>query len=129
MKFQAVIFGRHVVQTTAACVTAISRGDIAAMNLDHWLEALSVGSSVGLIAVILAFGKLKNLQANKWGVAAVAFFATVLAWFILKFSMFDGDWTQPLLTGVAAAVISIVLSSTTLGKFMETMEKAPSPKD
>ena len=129
MKFQAAIFGRHVVQTTAACVTAISRGDIAAMNLDHWLEALSVGTSVGLIAVILAFGKLKRLQANKWGVALVAFLATVIAWFILKFSMFDGDWTQPLLTGVAAAVISIVLSSTTLGKAMEALERGPSRQD
>ena len=129
MKFQAAIFGRHVVQTTAACVTAVSRGGIAAMNLDHWLEALSVGTSVGLIAVILAFGKLKRLQANKWGVALVAFLATVIAWFILKFSMFDGDWTQPLLSGVAAAVISIALSSTTLGKAMEALERSPSKQD
>ena len=125
MKFQAAIFGRHVIQTTAGCVTAASRGDIAAMNLDHWLEALSVGTSVGLLAVILAFGKLKKLQANKWGVALVAFLATVLAWFLLKFSMFDGDWTEPLLTGLAAAVISIVISSTALGKAMESLERGP----
>lgn len=128
MKFQAIVFGRHVMQTTAACVTAISRGDIAAMNLDHWLEAISVGASVGLLAVVLAFGKLKKLQANRWGVAFVAFIATVLAWFMLKFSMFDGDWTQPLLTGFAAAFISIVLSSTSLGKAMENLEKIQAPK-
>ena len=86
---------------------------------------MSVGTSVGLLAVILAFGKLKKLQANKWGVALVAFLATVLAWFLLKFSMFDGDWTEPLLTGLAAAVISIVISSTALGKAMESLEIGP----
>lgn len=123
MKFQAAIFGRHVVQTTAACVTAISRGDIAAMNLDHWLEALSVGSSVGLIATLLALGKLKKIQTNRYGVAAIAFLATVLAWFLLKFSMFDGNWTQPLLTGAAAAVISLILSSTSLGKALESLDR------
>lgn len=112
-------------QSAAACVTAASRGDIAAMNLDHWLEALSVGASVGLLAVAVSFGKLKKIQTNRWGVAVVAFAATVIAWFILKFSAFTGDWTEPLITGSAAAIFSIILSSTSVGKACEKLEANP----
>jgi uncharacterized membrane protein len=125
MLFQLGLFCRHVTQTTAGCVAAVSRGDIAAMNLDHWLEALSVGASVGLLAVAVSFGKLKKIQANRWGVAVIAFVATVIAWFILKFSMFTGDWTEPLLSGSAAAILSIILSSTALGKALEKLEVKP----
>jgi peptidoglycan/LPS O-acetylase OafA/YrhL len=120
------VFARHVCQSTAACATAMSRGDISTFNWEHWQEALSTGSSVGLLAVVFAFGRLKRVQANRWGVAGIAFVATVIADFFMNHSHYGGLIGEPILTGLGAALLSLLVSSTAVGKFLEKLE-TPEP--
>jgi hypothetical protein len=124
MKFQVAVFTRHVCQSTAACATAASRGDISTFNLEHWQEALSTGASVGLLAVIFTFGSLKKIQSNRWGIAGIAFVATIIADFLMDHASYGGLIGQPLVTGLSAAFLSLLLSSTTLGNFLEKLETA-----
>jgi peptidoglycan/LPS O-acetylase OafA/YrhL len=124
MKFQAAVFTRHVCQSTAACATAMSRGDISTFNLEHWQEALSTGASVGLLAVIFTFGSLKKVQSSRWGIAGIAFVATVIADFFMDHSNYGGLIGEPLVTGLGAALLSLLLSSTALGNFLEKLETA-----
>ncbi|MDA8552188.1 hypothetical protein N9K78_02755 [Aquiluna sp.] len=126
MKFRLALFARHLTQSTAACATAMSRGDISTFNWEHWQEALSTGSSVGLLAVVFAFGRLKKLQANRWGVAGIAFLATVIADFFMDHSHYGGLIGEPLVTGFGAALLSLLVSSTAVGKFLEQLEN-PKP--
>lgn len=129
MKFRAAVFARHVCQSTAACATAMSRGDISTFNWEHWQEALSTGASVGLLAVILAFGRLKKIQTNRWGVAGIAFAATVIADFFMNHSHYGGLIGEPLVTGLGAALLSLLISGTAMGKFLEKLETPQSPKE
>lgn len=129
MKFQAAVFARHVCQSTAACATAMSRGDISTFNWEHWQEALSTGASVGLLAVVFAFGRLKKVQANRWGVAGIAFVATVIADFFMNHSHYGGLIGEPLVTGLGAALLSLLISSTAVGKFLEKLETPKPPAE
>jgi hypothetical protein len=52
-KARAAIFGRHLGQSTAACLTAMTKGDLTAVTLQHWETALATGIAVGLFGILM----------------------------------------------------------------------------
>lgn len=122
MKFQAAVFGRHVSQSTTACLTAMTQGDLFAVTLPHWQIALTTGSLVGALGVGMTFGPLRWIQASRWGVAAIAFVGTVVADILVHPTHFGFPLTEAIATGLGAALLCLLVSYTPVGKIIEKLE-------
>lgn len=123
LTYRLAIFARHVGQSTAACLTAMTQGDLAALTLQHWKVALTTGVSAGVLGILVSLGPLFRFYSDRWSVAAIAFFATVLADRWTHPTHFGGPWTEALVTGLAAAVLSLMISYSPVGRIAERMEK------
>lgn len=123
LKLRIAVFSRHVGQSTAACLTAMTQGDLSAITLTHWKVALTTGVGAGLIGVLISLGPLFRFYSSRWSVAAIAFFATLLADRWAHPSHFGGPWTEALVTALAAAAVSLFISHSPIGKLAERMEK------
>ncbi|HYE35297.1 hypothetical protein [Methylocaldum sp.] len=121
------IFGRHVGQSTAACLTAMTKGDLASVTLQHWQIALTTGLAAGVFGVLVSLGPLIKFYDNKWTTAAIAFFGTVIADRWSHPSHFGGPWSEALVTAFGAAALCLLLSYTPIGKAIEKLEK-PEPR-
>ena len=122
MKFQAAVFGRHVSQSTAACLTAMTQGDLTAITFPHWQVALTTGAVVGVLGVVMTFGPLRGLQASRWGVAAIAFLGTVAADIAVHPTHFGFPLAEALVTGLGAAALCLLVSFTPVGRIIERLE-------
>jgi hypothetical protein len=111
---RSIIFIRHLGQSTAACLLAMTRGDISAIGLDHWLVALTTGGITGTLGVLVTLTPLKRQYGNKWFFAAVVFVGTFVADWLTHPSHFGGPLTEALATGAAASIISLMLPHTPL---------------
>lgn len=123
MKFKLAVFGRHLCQSTAACLTAMTQGDLTTLTLIHWQVALITGSLTGLVGIMFTFGKLIKLQKNRYGVALVALFGTVIADYANHPTHFGNAWTEAVVTGLGAATLCLLMSFTPVGKAIEKMSK------
>lgn len=109
-------FFRHLAQSTSACLTAMTQGDLTSATLGHWQIAVSTGLAVGLTSVVLSFGKLARIEATRWGIALVALVGTSVADLVMHPTHFGSWWTESLVTGLGAAALSLLVSYTPLNK-------------
>ena len=105
-----VIFTRHLAQSSLACVTAMTEGDLSAITLTHWQVALTTGSAVGLLGILLSFGKAKKIQSTRVGFALVAFVGTFAADLAIHPTHFGAFWTEALVTAIGASVLALASS-------------------
>lgn len=117
------ILARHVGQSAAACLTAMTEGDFEKLTLEHWRVALATGLVAGLFGVIMSIGPLIRLYDSRWSFAAIAFFGTLIADRWSHPSHYGGPWTEALLTAAGAAVLSLLVSYTPIGRHLERFEK------
>jgi hypothetical protein len=123
MKFKAAVFGRHICQSTTACLIAMTQGDLTTVTLAHWIKALQTGVGTGIIGVLFTFGSLIKIQTNRYGVASIAFLGTVISDFLSHPTHFGSIGTEALVTGVGAALLCLGASFTPLGKLIERLGK------
>jgi hypothetical protein len=122
-KFRVAVFARHIGQSTAACLTAMTQGDLGAVTLAHWKVALTTGTGVGLFGMLMTFGSLIKIQTSRWGVAAVAFAGTTASDLYAHPTHYGTWWTEAFATGLGAAGLCLLLSFTPIGKAIEKLEK------
>jgi hypothetical protein len=86
-------FSRHLAQATAACMTTMTKGNVAAVTLAHWQIALTTGLIAGVIGVTISFTRLfrsyKHTNgAPLWGhgEALPTVFSTDLISLVVSFS-------------------------------------------
>lgn len=126
VKFRVVIYIRHLTQALAACLTAMSRGNLRTITWEHWQFALTTGLWAGFVAVILSFGKLRVIQTNRWGVAATAVAGTSLGDFLTHPSHFGGPMTEAAVTGLGAGILCLLFSYTPAGAAIDKLGKVSS---
>ncbi|MGI9171532.1 MAG: hypothetical protein ACR2IZ_03670 [Candidatus Nanopelagicus sp.] len=115
MKERVAIGGRQFAQSTCACLTAMTKGNLGAITAEHWKVALITGLGVGLIAVILSFMARLELQESRWGVATVAFIGTFIVDVLNHGSHYQNFWgDEALITAAGAAILSLMVSLTPL---------------
>jgi hypothetical protein len=122
IKLRTYIFLRHLGQSTAACLLAMTRGDVSAIGIDHWLIALTTGGVTGTLGVLVSLTPLRRHYGNKWFFAAVVFIGTFVADWLTHPSHFGGPLTEAFVTGAAAAFISLILSHTPLFNVLSHLE-------
>ena len=126
IKARAYLFFRHLGQSTSSCLIVMTKGNLHTLTLDHWKTALFTGAISGILTLLLSVGRLLKLQKNPWFFALVAFIGTALADFIAHPSHFGDAWGEPLVTGLGAAFLSIILSNTSLGNYLVHLSESPS---
>jgi len=104
------IFSRHLTQSTLACVTAMTQGDLSAVTLYHWQVAIQTGLLVGLLAVLFSFTKIKDWQSTRVGITLVALIGTFIADLMVHPTHFGAVWTEALVTGLGAAALALITS-------------------
>ena len=104
------IFSRHLAQSTFACVTAMTQGDLSAVTLYHWQVATQTGLMVGLLAVLFSFTKIKDWQSTRLGITLVALVGTFIADLLVHPTHFGAVWTEALVTGLGAAALALITS-------------------
>lgn len=100
----------------------MTQGDLSSITLPHWQIALTTGSAVGILGVLMTFGPLRKVQKSRWGVAAIAFVGTVVADIAVHPTHFGFPLAEALVTGLGAAGLCLLVSYTPVGKFIEKLE-------
>jgi hypothetical protein len=108
------IFIRRLSEATPSCLMMMVQGNALAITLAHWMKALQVGFLTGLLAVFISFSDRKELQDNKYVIAGLTGFLTTISDFVLHPSHFGGVSTEAVVTGIAAGLLCLALS--TIGK-------------
>lgn len=127
VKYHCYIFLRHLGQSAAACLLAMTRGDISAIGPEHWLVALTTGSVTGAIGVFISMTPLRVHYGNKWFFALVVFVGTFVADWLAHPSHFGGPFTEALVTATVAAVICLALSYSPLFNALSHLERFSLP--
>lgn len=100
---------RVYLMVTFSCMVNMVSGHIAVMSMKHFIIASKVGlvCAVGFALTSLITNKL--LQ-NKFYLAGYVFLATGIIDFFTHASHFGNEYTEAIVTGLVAAIISIIVS-------------------
>lgn len=108
---QLNIFIRRFSEAMPACLMVMVQGNALALSVNHWIKACETGALAGLIMVGLSFTPRKDLMDNKYAVAGLTGFATAVADYFIHPTHFGGEFTEALVTGIAAGLLCLALSA------------------
>ncbi len=98
----------NVCEATAACLFTMVQGNFLLLGVSHWL----IASQTGIIAGILASAALLLAKSNKpWIISLVLGFITGIVDFFIHPGMFGSVATEAIVTGIAAAILSYLVST------------------
>jgi hypothetical protein len=109
IKEKAAIFGKRITEISPACLMMMVQGDVKAITITHWITALKTGALAAIAIVILSFID-KSLQKNKFAVAGMTGFMTVIADRLSHPSHFWGVNGEAIATGIAAGLLCLAMS-------------------
>jgi uncharacterized YccA/Bax inhibitor family protein len=111
IKEKLEIFIRRLSEATPSCLMMMVQGNAFALTFGHWIKALQVGATTGLLAVLVSFSGRKELQENKYVIAGLTGFLTAISDFLLHPSHFGGVSTEAIATGIGAGLLCLALSN------------------
>lgn len=120
-KFRLALCGHKAIETGAACLLLMVQGQLAQATVGHFL----IASETGILTVFPLLGITLTRHArhfaNRWVsavfVAVCSFFADAL----IHRSHYPGVYTEAALTAAGAFVLSIVISYTPVGKYLDRL--------
>ncbi|KTC84247.1 MULTISPECIES: hypothetical protein [Legionella] len=119
IKVRSAIVVRHVMQSTTACLLAMTKGNLSVLTLYHWKIAIGTGLGTGLISLLASYGDLIKFQASRYGAATIAFIGTTIADYISHGATASGK--ESLVTGIGAALLCLFVSLTPLDKYLSAL--------
>jgi hypothetical protein len=118
-QFRLMLCGHKAVEAGAVCVALMLQGHLLDVTAAHLL----VASKTGLLAVmpVLAMSFTRHARAllNRWTGSAILALTTFGADAIVHTSHYPGAYTEAALTGVGAGVLSLFISYTRLGHYID----------
>ena len=126
LKRKLAVFSRHLAQATAACMTTMTNGNVAAVTLAHWQIALTTGLIAGVIGVAISFTRLFRGYKHTNSNAIITFISTLVADVISHPSRTGAPlWGlgEASLTAFGAALISLVVSFSPVGATVERLKQ------
>lgn len=96
----------NVAEAGAACLFTMAQGNILAIGVSHWIIASQTGLAAGTASLVaLTLAKTEN----RWAVAGILGTITAVVDFFIHPAMAFGRFTEPALTGLGAAVLSLIV--------------------
>ena len=101
-------FVENVCEATAACLFTMLQGNFLLLGFSHWL----IASQTGIIAGLIASTALLLAKTNKpWIISLVLGSITGIVDFFVHPGMFGSVATEAIVTGIAAAILSYLVSA------------------
>lgn len=107
MKERLIIFFRRLLDVTPACLMVMTQGNLAAITLAHWENALRTGSMAGAVLVLLSFYEQRKWLHNQYVTAALTGVVTAMVDGIAHPANLRGE---AIVTGIAAAGLCLFFS-------------------
>ncbi|BCA95293.1 hypothetical protein TUM19329_16540 [Legionella antarctica] len=121
LKVRFTIVIRHIIQSTTACLLAMTKGNLSVLTSQHWKIAFSTGLGAGLIALLVSYGNWVKFQTSRYGVAFIAFVGTFIADYVSHSS--GSSWKETFATAIGAALLSLFVSFTPLDRYVALLQK------
>ena len=104
------IFLKRLSESTTSCMVMMTQGNLLAITLGHWGNALQVGAiaSISTLAVVI-YGN-KDWSDNKFAMVGVIGFFTAVADMMTHPTHFGGPSTEAIVTGIGAGLLCLVMS-------------------
>jgi hypothetical protein len=126
LKRKLAVFSRHLTQATAACMTMMTKGNIADVTLAHWQIAFTTGLIAGVIGVAISFTRWFRGYKHTNSTAIISFISTLVA-DIISHPSKPGTplWGhgEAFLTAFGAALISLAVSFSPVGATVERLKQ------
>ncbi len=106
MKKKIVPLIESVSESTAACLVTMVQGNLLALTASHLLTASQTGLIAGSVATL---GIFLSKARSRWLIAAALGVTTAIVDFNVHPGMFGGTATEAIVTGLAAAMISLFI--------------------
>ena len=110
MKEKITILWRRIVEAGSSCLLMMTKGNVLAITLGHWITALKTGFLTGIMAVAVAVFGNQKMQDNKFVVAGITGFLSAIADLCVHPSHFGGPNTEAIVTGIGAGLLCLALS-------------------
>jgi len=123
-QFRLALCGHKIVETGAACLLFMVRGQLGEATFGHFLIASKTGVLTVLPLLGITLTRHARHFANRWlsalFVAACAFFADA----IIHESHYPGAYTEAAFTAGGAFALSVIVSYTPVGKQVDRLAEA-----
>jgi len=120
-QFRLALCGHKVVEAGAVCAVLMVQGDLAGLTLAH----LAIATKTGLLAmsplVGVTFSRYARHLLNRWTAALLFGLTTFAGDALMHPSHYEGALTEAALTGVGAAIFSLVISYTPIGAHLDRL--------
>jgi hypothetical protein len=123
-QYRLALCGHKAVEVGAVCAILMVEGQLAGLTLGH----LAIASKTGLLAMspVLAVTLTRYVRhlSNRWISAFFLGLCTFGADAAIHGSHYPGAYTEAALTAAGAAILSVIVSYTPLGKRIDRMVEA-----
>jgi hypothetical protein len=123
-QYRLVLFGHKAAEVGAVCVVLMVQGHI----LDATLAHFAIAAKTGLLATVPLVGVTMTHYArhmtNRWVSSGLIGIFGVAADAFIHGSHYPGAYTEAVLTGLGAFVLSVVVSYTPLGHRIDHLAEA-----
>jgi hypothetical protein len=123
-QFRLVLCGHKAVETGAACLVFMVQGQLPQATLGHFLIAAETGMLTVFPLLGITLTRHARHFANRWVSAMFVGVCTVFADAVIHGSHYPGKYTEALLTGLGAFVLSVVVSYTPIGKQFDRLAES-----
>ncbi len=99
---------KNMTESAAACLVTMVQGNVLALGVGHWVVACQTGVFAGILTTIALYihgGK------NRWVAAASLGLATAMVDYAVHPTHFGPEIAEPIVTAIAAAALSLLVSS------------------
>jgi hypothetical protein len=107
----------NVTQSAAACLLAMTQGNLLTLTLTHWLIASRTGLLAGTVATAVLW--LAG-ERRRWMMAALLTLGTIAADYLSHPSHFGGVLGEAVVTGLAAGALSVIV-----GRVWKAIRRSP----
>ena len=123
-QYRLVLFGHKAAEVGAVCLVLMVQGHVFDATLTHFAIAAKTGllATVPLVGVTLTH--YARHMANRWASSALIGLFGVAADAFMHGSHYPGAYTEAVLTGFGAFVLSVVVSYTPLGHRIDRLAEA-----
>jgi hypothetical protein len=89
------------------------QGNLAAITVGHFVKAFTTGGATAIAMIVLSFfSPNKDFYKNKYLLAGLTGFVTMVVDLMVHPSHFGGEHTEAIVTGIAAGALALIM-----GKF------------
>jgi hypothetical protein len=120
-QYRLAMCGHKAVEAGTVCLVLMVQGNIAGLTLAHFGIATKTGLLAVFPALAITFTQYMRHLVNRWTSSAFFGITTFIADALVHQSHYPGEYTEAILTGLGAFLLSLAISFTPLGRKIDEL--------